>query len=178
MWNSHSPINTSKYRQIWNNPHGNLTGNWQKDSNTTKAVRKEAHNWVAQYEKHWVRTCANGRGLGGKRRLQGWTLALGSERVKPQTGFPNPGVLCLGDKNAWLLGQKGWRSLESTHEECVGTGMIPGRVKSGLPKQLLPHRIPSLSQVNAPVMLTPCHSLELDLGWPGCGEKIDLGMQR
>ena len=35
-------------------------------------------------------------------------------------------------ENCWNR-QKGWRSLDSTHEEWVGASLPPGRVERGLP---------------------------------------------
>ena len=91
--------------------------------------------WVGWEEKHWVRICAPGRGPRGKGRLHRQTVTLGSEWVEPQTGYPNPGVLCVGDKPVWLigkaLGQIDWRSLDSTPEECAGAGLPPGMAEKG-----------------------------------------------
>ena len=40
MWSSSSPVNPSMYIYLWDNSHGKLTGNWEKDSYIIKVVRK------------------------------------------------------------------------------------------------------------------------------------------
>ena len=88
-----------------------LTGNWQKDSYTTKAVRIihiHTHTHTIRQDKKKsdkVRTCASGKGFTGKGRVHGCTLALESEQSGPQIGFPIVWVPHRKDKPPQLVGE-------------------------------------------------------------------------
>ena len=81
-----------------------------------------------------------------KVRSQRWTLALGSEQVKPQTGHLSSGVLHIGDKTPWLLrellGQIQRLEKPRLHSsEVHGCWLSPrqGRERSALVAAELPH---------------------------------------
>ena len=72
-----------------------------------------------------------------EKALHRWTFSLGSEKVVSPTGCPSPGVLHIGDKpshvclkNSWDR-YKGWRSLDSTHEEYSGAVLPLGKGLAG-----------------------------------------------
>ena len=60
----------------------------------------------------------------------------------------------------------------------MGTGMIPGRAKRGLPKQLPPHRIPKSEPGERPSHAYSMPQLGTGSRVARTWEKIDLGMQR
>ena len=99
----------------------------------------------------------------------------------------SPGVLHTGDKpshvclkNSWDR-CKGWRSLDSTHEEYAGAVLPLGKGLAGwkgvFTRSCLA-TLPSLSQANIQAPLNPCHSLALELGWTGPGKRLCQGAQR
>ena len=161
---AHFPAPHHKTHQIYismrNKSQGKLTGNWQKDSSTTKTLRK-IHNVIKQDKKD-VETRAGGRRLRGKERSCGGTSVLGSEQVKPQTGCPSPGVLHIRDKRPWLHGELlGQRArlgkLRHHQEEYMSDGLHPGRKERGLPQRLLPPCTPQSEQSKYGGPLTSHH---------------------
>lgn len=113
----------------------------------------------------------------GNQRLHGWTFAMGTEQVEPQTGCPSSRVLYGGDKPlGWLENhgdrKEGWRCLDSTCEECSSARLPQARLRkifSSSCKVSWDHlpTLPSPSQAKALALLTPHYSMALELGWSG-----------
>ena len=125
---------------MWNNSHWKLTGNWQKDSCTTKALRK-IHTQLSRRGRKviWLGSVP----LGGDSEERGdctgvyphWGVSGSSHRL----GIPVLGSYAEETSHlGWLEdcwdGQKGWRSLDSAPEgcKCPGLPLRQGRERSAL----------------------------------------------
>lgn len=139
-----------KHIYMWNNSHGKLIGDWQ--SSTAEAVGKISTYMGRMERGHRVRTST----------LRIWKKE-GSAQADPGPGAGlgwataeqlSLGVLHGGDKPSWLQGEpqeleKGWRSLDSTHKECAGAGLLTNRVERAL------HRGCHLTVLQNPSGATP-----------------------
>ena len=94
---SHLPPWThQKYIYMWNNSHWKLTGNWQKDSCTTKAIRK-IHMELGRKGRKAIRS--GPMPLGGDSEEKGehtnrrppWGVSSENHNWKPQSWHPTQG---------------------------------------------------------------------------------------
>ena len=100
MWNSPPPTNTSKYIYMWNNSHWKLTGDWQKDSCTTKVVRK-IHTKLSRKGREAISLGPVPLGVDSKEKgdYRGRDPPWGVSG-----GCPSLGVQQKEDKPPWLFG--------------------------------------------------------------------------
>lgn len=82
---------------MWNNPYWKLTVNRQKDSCTTRAIRK-VHTWSCKKGKNnGVATCIPGIGLRGKGRLHRRRPALQVSSGRHNSGVPHSSPQLVGE---------------------------------------------------------------------------------
>ena len=109
-----------------------------------------------------------------KKKQLDWTFDLGSEQIKPQTGYPSPEAADRGNKFPSLVERplqqtEGLSKPNSAHEECRHAGWPPREGKER--PTLAAVRFPTAASpcALAPAELTvfsPCHNVAVDLGQP------------
>ena len=102
MWNSPSPMNTSKIHL--NVEKFSLKTNWKLSETVTKAVTKihTESGRKGTEQSGWDHTSR--RGLIGKGRIHQWRSALITEQFEPHIGCPSPGIQHRAGKPPWLAG--------------------------------------------------------------------------
>ena len=99
------PRTHRKYIYTWSNSHWKQTEDWQKDSYTTKAVKKDPHR--VRYEEKRIGTCAPRRGHRRGGRLQGLRdPPWGVNSLNHILGTPAPGSNTRKSSLSWFENQR------------------------------------------------------------------------
>ena len=115
---------------MWHSPHWKLTGNWQKDSCTTKAVRMiDTHNQVGREEKWQVQDLCFWEGTQRKREIT-WAQTVPREGVWTTDRAPQH----WGPTQERGAPSAGWRTAE-TNRKAVGLHLWGACVCWPAPKQ-------------------------------------------
>ena len=102
-WNSHL-MNTSRLHLYMDKSHWKLTGNWQNDCCTTKAIWK-IHKELGSKGRELIRSAPVPLGGDSEEKRDYMCAYLPWGRAEPHVGFPSSVALHKEDEPPWLVGR-------------------------------------------------------------------------
>ena len=102
-WNSHL-MNTSRLHLYMDKSHWKLTGNWQNDCCTTKAIWK-IHKELGSKGRELIRSAPVPLGGDSEEKRDYMCAYLPWGRAEPHVGFPSSVAIHKEDEPPWLVGR-------------------------------------------------------------------------